>query len=198
MNLHAIVAPYVGSVNPMVPALVRISTGPGPIARDGTRQPTYATPGAFTGAITGTVLTVSAQTAGKLAPGQAIAGTGVPTGSAIASLGTGTGGLGTYNLNKAPAAPISAEAMTSSLTILGQVQPFTWRDLQQLEGLNLNGDRRGIYVSGDLNGVVRVTLKGGDLITLPDASVWLVVQQLEGWNLTAGWTKAAIVLQNGS
>jgi hypothetical protein len=198
VNLHSLVAPYVGVVNPMIPALVRISTGPGPIARDGTRQPTYGTPGAFTGAITGTVLTVSASTAGELAPGQAIAGAGVSAGTAIASLGTGTGGVGTYNLNNAPAAPIGAEPMTSSLTILAQVQPLTWRDLQQLDGLNLNGDRRGLYVSGDLNGVVRVALKGGDLVTLPDGSVWLVVQQLEGWNMTAGWTKAALVLQNGS
>jgi hypothetical protein len=45
---------------------------------------------------------------------------------------------------------------------------------------------------------VRVTNQGGDLITFPDGSVWLVVMILEAFSQTAGWTKAAITLQNGS
>jgi hypothetical protein len=56
-------------------------------------------PGAsFTGVIAGAVLTASA-TAGVLAVGMAIFGAGVASGTVIASLGTGTGGNGTYNLN---------------------------------------------------------------------------------------------------
>lgn len=54
----------------------------------------------FTGSITGTVLTVSAVTNGTIAIGQAVARS--DTGATIAwveSLGTGTGGTGTYNLN---------------------------------------------------------------------------------------------------
>ena len=35
-------------------------------------------------------------------------------------------------------------------------------------------------------------------ITLPDGSVWLVALILEGWSRSAGWTKAAITLQDGS
>jgi hypothetical protein len=59
---------------------------------------------AFTGvgSIAGTVLTVTAATQGALAVGSALydgpAGTIIP-GTTIASLGTGTGGIGTYNLN---------------------------------------------------------------------------------------------------
>jgi hypothetical protein len=59
---------------------------------------------AFTGAgsIAGTVLTVTQATQGTLVVGSALydgpAGTIVP-GTTIASLGTGTGGIGTYNLN---------------------------------------------------------------------------------------------------
>lgn len=51
----------------------------------------------FTGSITGTVLTVSAVASGALAVGQTIIG--ASTGTTISSFGTGTGGVGTYNIN---------------------------------------------------------------------------------------------------
>lgn len=57
----------------------------------------------FTGSITGTVLTVTAITSGALSVGQILTGTGITSGTAITSYGTGLGGnttsaLGTYNL----------------------------------------------------------------------------------------------------
>jgi Protein of unknown function (DUF4054) len=64
-----------------------------------------------TGSIAGTVLTVSAVAAGVLAVGASLydgpAGSITP-GTVIASLGSGTGGLGTYNLNVSQT--VSAEA----------------------------------------------------------------------------------------
>ena len=198
MNLHAAVAGYVGAVNPMVPVAVRVSTGPDPTAADGKRSPGYATPGAFTGSISGTLLTVTAVASGVIQIGQAISGAGIPAGTVITELGTGTGGIGTYALGQAPAAPVSSEAMTTAFTILAQVQALSTRDLRQIEGLNLQGTLKALYVSGDLTGVVRATLKGGDLVTLPDGTVWLITLVPEPWNITAGWTKALITLQNGS
>lgn len=74
-----------------------------------------------TGAITSAslssagVLTVATITGSPLAVGQIIVGAGVPNGSYIASLGTGTGGTGTYNLANADGtafSTVSAEAMT--------------------------------------------------------------------------------------
>lgn len=82
------------------------------------------------------------------------------------------------------------------ITVLAQVQPLTWKDIQQLDGLNLQGERKAIYLYGTIDGLVRPDRKGGDLVTMPDKSVWLVAQVLEDFSLTAGWTKAAIVLQN--
>lgn len=76
-----------------------------------------------------------------------------------------------------------------------QCQALTFKDLQQLSGLNLNGEKLGIYISGTWEGVSRPAAKGGDLITLPDGSIWLVVQQLENWGRTAGWTKVAVTRQ---
>lgn len=79
-----------------------------------------------------------------------------------------------------------------------QVQALTYKDLQQIAGLNLNGTRRAIYVSGELDATVRAKLKGGDLVTLaagPSAGVWLVAQVLEQW---PDWCKVAATLQNNS
>lgn len=84
------------------------------------------------------------------------------------------------------------------VTVPGQVQALTYADLRQLEGLNLAGMQRAIYLYGEVNGIVRATNKGGDLITTPDGSVWLVNQVLEQWN-DAGppsWCKVAVTLQD--
>lgn len=83
-----------------------------------------------------------------------------------------------------------------------QVQALTYRDLQQISGLNLQGTRRAIYFFGDVEGVVRVTGQGGDLVTFPGAvggfppgTVWLTAQALETW---PGWCKTVATLQDGS
>lgn len=128
MNLHGIVAPYIGAVNPQVPVTIRFSIG-NTTAADGTQIPSYS-------------------------------------------------------------APVAMQA---------QIQALTYRDLQQLDGLNLNGTRRGIYLYGDVQGVVRVSQKGGDLVTFPDGSVWLVALALETWaGADGGWCKVAATLQDGS
>lgn len=198
MNLHAIVAPVIAAVNPPQTVVARINVGWTKDAA-GTRTPKYATPGAFTGSIAGDVLTVTAVGVGLPQPGQTLAGVGItlPTviTSKIAAAGDGTG---TYLLNRTYDTPIGSEGMATSMILVAQVQPLSGRDLRQVEGLNLGGELRKLYVSGDLNGTVRVELKGGDLITLPSGQVWLINQQLEGWSETAGWTSAVMTLQNGS
>jgi hypothetical protein len=75
----------------------------------------------------------------------------------------------------------------------GQVQSLTYRDLVQTEGLNLNGVRRAIYLSGTANGIVRAAMKGGDYFVTPDNYVWLVNIVLEAW---PSWTKLAVTLQD--
>lgn len=98
----------------------------------------------------------------------------------------------------------------------GQIQALDSVDLKQLDGLNIQGDVRAIYLRGVLAGVVRPQSKGGDIISIPllafgfqpdnqpfdtvpfidqngtYAINWLVVKVLETWPT---WTKAAIVLQ---
>lgn len=75
-----------------------------------------------------------------------------------------------------------------------QVQALDNSELKQLDGLNIQGTIRGIYLRGVLAGVIRPNTTGGDLVTI-GSQTWLVVKVLESWPL---WTKAAIVLQGGN
>ena len=85
------------------------------------------------------------------------------------------------------------------LTVRVQKQALGWKDLTQIQGLNINGEKCAMYVDGDWQGVSRPRGRGADLVTLADdGSVWLVVQVLENWNDTDGWVKVACVLQNGA
>lgn len=82
-----------------------------------------------------------------------------------------------------------------------QIQALDNSELRQLDGLNIQGAIRGIYLRGALAGVIRPNSKGGDLVVIaapaPIALIgtWLVVKVLESWPL---WSKAAIVLQGGA
>lgn len=94
--------------------------------------------------------------------------------------GLASGAIGAVN----PFVPISIQVSTGHatnadyvrvptyadpVTVPGQVQALTFRDIQQLDGLNLQGTRRAIYVNGRVDGLVRVENKGGDLVTVPGA-----------------------------
>jgi len=76
-----------------------------------------------------------------------------------------------------------------------QVQALTANDIKHLDGLNLQGVNNSIYVRGRINGLVRANNTGGDIITFPDGTVWLVTAVIESW---PDWCKLAVTLQNGS
>jgi hypothetical protein len=75
-----------------------------------------------------------------------------------------------------------------------QVQALSTDDLRQLDGLNIQGQKNAVYLSGNWNGAVRVGKQGGDLIKF-GGQTWLAVTVLENW---PDWTKLAVVLQDGS
>jgi|SRR3974390_41224 len=82
-----------------------------------------------------------------------------------------------------------------TVSVPGQLQSLTFNDLQHLDGLNIQGIKRAIYLYGRIDGLVRVDSKGGDLIMTPDGNTWKVVLVLEYW---PDWCKVAVTLQNGS
>lgn len=104
----------------------------------------------FTGSMSTTVLTVSAVASGKLQVGQVISGAGIAANTMIISLGTGTGGTGTYNINNSQT--VASEAMTGS-TVIDKIQ-FT------LNGTHTASSTITVNetVNGDipLTGVIRV------------------------------------------
>ena len=76
-----------------------------------------------------------------------------------------------------------------------QMQALSFRDLTQIQGLNQNGEKRAMYISARWEGVSRPESRGGDIVTLPCGTVWLVAQVLENWHQTDGWCKVAVVRQ---
>lgn len=76
-----------------------------------------------------------------------------------------------------------------------QFQALTGKDLRQLDGMNLNGFMKAIYLFGDVEATLRVVRKGGDVITDSNNNIWLVNQVLETW---PDWCKVAVTLQNGA
>jgi hypothetical protein len=96
-----------------------------------------------------------------------------------------------------------APSYLAPVNVMGQVQALQYKDLMQIEGLNLQGTRRAIYLQGDVEGIVRPNNKGGDLIIFPDGSVWLVAMVLEAFGQFSNtpneqWCKVAATLQNGA
>lgn len=128
MNLHAMAAPVVATVNPMINVTVRVSTGEYSTAADGTRTPLY---------------------------------------------------------DDVPDVP-------------AQIQALAFGDIQKLDGLNIQGTRRKIYLNGKFDGLNRQEGKGGDLIVYPSGAsypygtTWLVAQVLEQW---PDWCCVAVTQQ---
>lgn len=84
------------------------------------------------------------------------------------------------------------------ITTQAQRQALQYNDIVQIDGLNIQGQKCKLYLNGSWNGIVRVNKKGGDLITFPDGSVWLVALVSENWSDVDGWVSIVCVLQDGS
>jgi hypothetical protein len=79
-----------------------------------------------------------------------------------------------------------------------QVQALSYTDLMKMDALNIQGTRRKGYFYGNIEGVDRQAIKGGDLVqmpnlpTFPGPTTWLVAQVLEHFE---GWTSVCLTLQ---
>lgn len=116
-----------------------------------------------------------------------------------------SGAIGAIN----PLAPIAIRVSTGSITapggkrtptyaatqnVFGQVQALSAGDIQQIEGLNIQGEKRSVYINGRVDGLIREDNKGGDLVTFNNQT-WLVAHVLEYW---PDWCKFIITRQDGS
>lgn len=82
-----------------------------------------------------------------------------------------------------------------------QVQMLSGRDLVHTEFISQQGVKRTVYCYGNVQGVVRPDVKGGDLLLFPanrggPNRTWLVTHVLETWTPDAqGWCRVGVVLQ---
>jgi hypothetical protein len=81
------------------------------------------------------------------------------------------------------------------IIVTAQVQSLSTHDLRHLEGLNIQGSQRTIYISGMLNAAQRPSQLGGDLITLRDGTIWLTLAVIEQW---PDWVSVSVKLQNNA
>lgn len=221
MNLHAIVNPCIAVVNPNFTGTLLQSAG-------------YAYPGdaAFTASIAGPTMTVSAVQSGSIAMGSLVAGSDILPATTVTDLGTGQGGPGAYTVapsQTVPSGPLTCTGTgkrvpqwTTFTNISMQFQDLTSDELKQIDGLNISEVMRSVYLNGEIQGLDRAGVKGGDMLLAPtnlssggsavtdggqigvtDGGVvitadgqdtWLVVKVFEAFD-AAGWTKVAVTLQ---
>lgn len=91
--------------------------------------------------------------------------------------------LGSTTADDGKRTPLFADPVV----VPGQVQALTFRDLQQVDALNLQGTRRAIYLNGHVDGIVRSQDRGGDLIAVPAS---LFDGQIDGDVLTVSQVKS--------
>ena len=203
MNLSAIVNPFVTAVNPNFIGSLKASTGD---VGEGDAV--------VTGSISGTTLTVTDVTSGNLAANSELTAALIQPPTLIVSQLTGSpaGGIGTYRVS------ISQTLTSTTITATGtgklipsystttglvmQVQAVSGDELRHVDGLNIQGIYRAVYINGRIEGADRPGMKGGDLLMIPTGltatppamDTWLVKEVMEPWD-AAGWCKALVVLQ---
>jgi len=86
---------------------------------------------------------------------------------------------------------------TITLTVQAQIQALSATDLKHIDGLNINGIMRSVYMYGNAAGVVRADQIGGDILVFPETPKgcnknWLITQVMETW---PDWCHVIVTLQ---
>ncbi len=77
----------------------------------------------------------------------------------------------------------------------GNLCPMSYTDIVQADGMQIQGVRSKLYINAQIEGLVRSKNRGGDLVTLPDGSVYKVALILEAW---PNWTSCIVTLQDNA
>lgn len=147
---------------------------------------TWTDTATFTGAISGTTLTVSGFSGAALAVGQRITGAGIAEGTAIAAFGTGSGGNGTYTLTVRGASTsqaVASQAMSASTK--GSVQAWL---------VNKTGGHSwpvlpALFSTSKVNGDAQFAFQM--LATAETQNLW----SLSGYNTAGGSVQQALSIQ---
>lgn len=200
MNLRAQANGCTSAVNPNLIGTLQQSAGYG-----------YAGDAAVTGSISGNTLSVTEVASGTIAVGSIIAGTNVTPLTMVTAFGTGTGGVGAYTIGGAPqtvaSGPLTLTGagqrvplFTTTTGVPMQFQGLSSDDLKQIDGLNISTVKRAVHLNGDIQGLDRPGVKGGDVLLAPTGltgaamDTWKVVAVLESFE-ASGWCRVAVALQ---
>ncbi|MBN4857036.1 hypothetical protein H4F83_08990 [Citrobacter freundii] len=85
--------------------------------------------------------------------------------------------------------PVPSYLPDQNVTI--QLQPISRGDMQHVDGLNIQGLAKVIYVNGNYFSVQRELEQGGDIFVI-NGEQWLVVEPVELW---PDWCRLIAVLQ---
>lgn len=83
------------------------------------------------------------------------------------------------------------EPSYSVTDVSAQIQALSYEDLKHIDGLNIQGVVKTVYVNGNFNGVNRPRQQGGDLLVV-NGEEWLIVKVVEEW---PDWCHFVINLQ---
>lgn len=83
------------------------------------------------------------------------------------------------------------EGYAEPLTLMIQKQELSAKDLQHIDGLNLQGIFCSVFLNGSIYGVDRGSARGGDKFVF-NGQTWLVVAVLEQW---PDWCRVILCLQ---
>jgi hypothetical protein len=84
-----------------------------------------------------------------------------------------------------------------TLTVWAQIQALSATDLKHIDGLNISGIMRSVYMFGYPAGVIRADQFGGDILVFPEViggtnRNWVVTQVMENWET---WSRVIVTLQ---
>jgi len=154
-----------------------------------------------TGSVAATVLTVTAVASGALTVGIAISGTGITAGTTISSFGTGTGGVGTYNLSNSMTAgstTVTAQPTQGTIFTATGAGSGTGAASQNLDSLNTAiGYGSGSAISsGTKNTIIGAYSGNQGSLDIRTASNYIVLSDGDG-NPRAYWNGAAATFGGG-
>ena len=91
----------------------------------------------------------------------------------------------------------SRDPQYEDLTVEAQIQAISSEGLRRADALGISGVMRTLFIYGNMHGIVRTDMKGGDLLTFPEVpgeadKPWKVFGEVINWD---GWSSAHVVLQ---
>lgn len=95
--------------------------------------------------------------------------------------------LGSVTASNGARVPAFAQAVPMNI----QKQELSFKELQHVDGMNLQGIFCSVYLRGHAFAVTRDKKRGGDKFLI-DGETWLLVEIMEQWD---NWCRVILVLQ---